>query len=521
MLINDRNPISVWRHTTKVPRFAAISESLNCDVCVIGAGITGISCAFQLSKAGKSVVVLEDGLIAGGETKRTTAHLSTLIDSNYAKIIQYHGIEKAKKVYESLVKAVDEIENIVNTEEINCDFSRLEGCLMLSADMNENVLQKEYQACLDVGFENIDYIENFPLLNGAISKAISFPDQAQFHILKYLFGLVKICKNQGVKFLCRTHVTEIKDGQPALIKTHLGHTVSADSVIVATNSPISDFVKVHTKQAAYRSYAIGLSVKTGSVPLALYWDCEEPYHYMRLQNVDDNPDEQILIVGGEDHRTGQADDSNERFERLEKYTRSFYPDAGELKYNWSGQIYESVDGLSFIGRDPAHGENIYIATGDSGMGMTHGTISGLLLTDMILGKENHWQELYDPSRKVFNASIEYLKENVSSVAQYASYLKPPLVDSENALKNGEGGVIIRDGYHVAIYKDENGLLHEKSAYCPHMKGIVCFNGLEKTWDCPVHGARFTVEGKVIDGPANCNLDEARKEFQVDYKNKAS
>ncbi len=514
-----RNPISFWTHNTQVARFAAISESLKCDVCVIGAGITGLNCAYQLSKEGKSVVVLEDGLISGGETRRTTAHISTLVDSLYSQIIQWHGLEKSRQVFESLTRAIDEIERIVQNEKIECDFSRLEGCLFQSTGIDESALQKEYQACLDVGFSDIDYIKDFPLLNGASTSAVSFPNQAQFHILKYVNGMVDACKRQGVKFLCRTHVTEINDGHPATVQTHLGHTVKAGAIIVATNSPISDFVKVHTKQAPYRTYAVGLRVKAGAVPMALYWDTEDPYHYIRLQNLDDNLEEQILIVGGEDHRTGQADDACERFARLEKFARAFYPDAMDLQYSWSGQIYESVDGLSFIGRDPGHGDNIHIATGDSGMGMTHGTISGLLITDLIMGRENEWAHIYDPSRKVFNASFEYVKENVNSLSQYSSYLKPPVLTSVDELKEGEGGVIIRDGYHVAVYKDQDGILHEKSAYCPHMKGVVCFNGLEKTWDCPVHGARFTADGKVIDGPANFDLEDARQEFSVEYENK--
>ncbi len=516
MFKDVRKPISVWTHTADVPRFAAISESVEIDVCVIGSGITGVNCAYQLSKAGKSVVVLEDGIIGGGETKRTTAHLSTVIDSLYEKIINWHGLDNAKLVYKSLNLALDEIENIVINEKIDCDFTRLDGCLMLTPSMNEDVLEKEYRACLEVGFENIDYIKNFPLLNGGSTSAITFENQAQFHVLKYLSGMVNACRRQGVKFLCRTHVTDIEDGNPAIVHTNLGHIVKANSIIVATNSPVSDLVKVHTKQAPYRTYVIGLVVPDGAIPLALYWDTDDPYHYIRLQKLDDK---QLLIVGGQDHRTGQANDAEERFAKLEKYARNFYPDAGELAYKWSGQIYESVDGLSFIGHDPAHGENIYIATGDSGMGMTHATISGLLLTDLITGKHNDFAKLYDPSRKVFNATIDYMKENMNSLSQYATYLKPPVLYSVDDLKAGEGGVIIRDGYHVAVYKDENGALHERSAYCPHMKGVVCFNALEKTWDCPVHGARFNTEGKVLDGPANCDLDKARKEFKVEIADK--
>ncbi|MCW5822773.1 MAG: FAD-dependent oxidoreductase [Cyanobacteria bacterium TGS_CYA1] len=512
-----RKPISVWTQTYEVPRFASISEPLDCDICIIGGGITGLNCAYQLSRAGKSVVVLEDGIIASGETKSTTAHISTVIDSLYQNIIRFHGDESARLVFQSLETAVDEIANIIEQENINCDFARVEGCLFNSHYDSHTDLQKEYEACLKVGFKNIDLIENFPLLNGSSTKAITFPNQAQFHILKYMSGLVEACRKRNVRFHTRTHVTEIIDGKRPTVYTNLGHWVKADSVIVATNSPISDFVKVHTKQAPYRTYAIAMLVNKGTVPQALYWDTEDPYHYIRLQDLDDEPELQLLIVGGEDHRTGQSNDAKKRFTKLEKYARAFCPNGGDIAFKWSGQIYESVDGLSFIGKDPAHNENIYIATGDSGMGMTHATLSGLILTDAILGKENRFANLYEPSRKVFNASLEYLKENVNSLSQYSSYITPPSLSNIDDLRPGQGGVIMRDGYHVAMYKDEKGILHEKSAYCPHMKGVVCFNGLEKTWDCPVHGARFNLEGKVLDGPANDNLDEARKEFKVDIR----
>lgn len=520
-----RKPISVWTQTFDVPRFASISESLECDVCIIGAGISGLNCAYQLSKAGKSVVVLEGGIIASGETKSTTAHISVVIDSLYQNIVRLHGEDNARLVYQSLKTAVDEIEEIILTENIDCDFTRLEGCLFDSKIDSHTDLQKEYEACLKVGFEDIDLIQNFPLLNGATTRAITFPQQAQFHILKYITGLVEACRKRNVRFHTRNHVTQITDGKRPIVHTNLGHVVKTNSVIVATNSPISDFVKVHTKQAPYRTYAIGLKVKKGTVPQALYWDTENPYHYMRLQDIDMDSNgqipidinEQILIVGGEDHRTGQSNDAKERFDRLEKYARAFFPDAGDVEFKWSGQIYESVDGLSFIGKDPAHDGNIYIATGDSGMSMSHATLSGLILKDFILGKNNFFADLYDPSRKVFNASFEYLKENVNSLSQYSSYITPPELNSPDDLKPGQGGVLVRDGYHVAVFKDEKGMLHEKSAYCPHMKGVVCFNALEKTWDCPVHGARFNLEGKVLDGPANENLYDARKEFEVDIR----
>jgi Rieske Fe-S protein len=275
-------------------------------------------------------------------------------------------------------------------------------------------------------------------------------------------------------------------------------------VVVATNTPINDRFAIHTKQAPYTTYVIAARVAEGDVPRALYWDTEDPYHYVRLRGCRGYD---LLIVGGEDHKSGQAQDGDARFSRLAAWTREHFPAAGRIEFQWAGQVMEPVDCVAFIGRNPGDSDNVYIVTGDSGMGMTHGAIAGILLPDLIAGRQSPWQSLYDPSRKALRAPLEYTKENLNVAAQYVEdYLSPGDISSPDDLAPGEGGLLRRGVTKVAMYRDERGTLHECSAVCPHLGCIVSFNAVEKTWDCPCHGSRFDGSGRVIVGPANRDLE---------------
>jgi Rieske Fe-S protein len=251
------------------------------------------------------------------------------------------------------------------------------------------------------------------------------------------------------------------------------------------------------------TYVIGARVPRGAVMKALYWDTEDPYHYVRLQTLDDEND--LLIVGGEDHKTGQADDTRERHVRLEAWARARFPRMGPVDFTWAGQVMETIDGLAFIGRNSLDKDNVFVVTGDSGMGMTHGTIAGMLLTDLILGRENPWATLYDPSRKTLRAAGEYAKEALNMAAQYRDWVTGGDVGSVDEIARDSGAVLRRGLKKVAVYRDEDGTLHERSAVCPHLGCIVQWNPSEKTWDCPCHGSRFDKLGTVLNGPANRDL----------------
>lgn len=286
-----------------------------------------------------------------------------------------------------------------------------------------------------------------------------------------------------------------------------GGSVTANAVIVATNSPFNDRVAMHTKQSAYRTFVIGARVDESNVPRALLWDTVDPYHYVRLTHDENGA---LLIIGGEDHKTGQEDDGINRFSRLEAWGKQHFPALGETVFRWSGQVLEPSDGLAFIGRNP-NDESIYIATGDSGMGMTHGAIAGILLCDLVCGRDNAWSKLYDPSRQMTHSIVDFAQENLNVVAQFADWVKDGDVKSSDGIAAGEGAVLRRGLSKVAAYRDESGALHERSAVCPHLGCIVSWNSLEKSWDCPCHGSRFDVTGCVLNGPANRDLGEVESE----------
>jgi Rieske Fe-S protein len=301
----------------------------------------------------------------------------------------------------------------------------------------------------------------------------------------------------------------MEGGKPARVETSPGAVVTADAIVVATNTPVNDLVAIHTKQSGYMTYVLGARVPRGSVARALFWDTPDPYHYIRLQTVPEGSrNSDLLICGGEDHKVGQKDDANRRFAVLERWTRERFPMMKEIEFRWSGEVMEPVDGLAFIGKNPMDSDNVFIATGDSGNGMTHGTIAGILLTDLIMERKNDWADLYDPSRVTLGAIKEFAKENINVAGQYADLVTPGEIDSVKEIKNGSGAIIRRGLSKVAAYRDDAGELHEVSAVCRHLGCIVDWNSFEKTWDCPCHGSRYDALGKVIMGPANSDLPPA-------------
>jgi glycine/D-amino acid oxidase-like deaminating enzyme/nitrite reductase/ring-hydroxylating ferredoxin subunit len=491
---------SVWMASADIPAGPALTKDLSVDVCVVGAGIAGLTTAYLLANEGRSVVVVDDGRIAGGETSRTTAHLVNALDDRYYEIESIHGEKGARLAAESHTAAIDRIEAIVAKEEIDCELERLDGYLFVPPGESMEVLDRELEATHRAGLADVERVARAPLTDFDTGPSLRFPRQAQFHPLKYLDAMARAIEEKGGQIFNRTHAEEFKDGVSCEVKTDKGR-VSAGAIVVATNTPVNDWVAIHTKQAAYRTFVIGLRIPKGSVTKALYWDTPDPYHYVRLQSMGNDD---VLIVGGEDHKTGQADDADERFERLEGWTRERFPVAKEVGFRWSGQIMEPIDSLAFIGRNPGD-KNIYVVTGDSGNGMTHGTIAGILLTDLIQGRKNDWETLYDPSRVSLKAAPGFAKENLNVAAQYRDYVTGGDVEAVREIAQGTGAVVREGLKKVAVYRDSKGELHKRSAVCPHLGCIVGWNSTEKTWDCPCHGSRFDPHGKVLNGPAISGL----------------
>lgn len=506
---------SVWMESGEITVDTALTNDMHADVCVIGAGISGMTTAYLLLKEGKSVVILDDGPVGGGQTERTTAHLSNAIDDRYIAIESWHGQDGARLAAESHTAAIAMIETIVARKAIDCDFERLDGFLFSPADIGPELLHSELQAARRAGVADVELVQSSPLSSFDTGACLRFPHQGQFHPRKYLAGLTKVIRQMGGKIFTETRAEKIECGPPAHVTTRKGFVITAADVVVATNTPFNDFITMHTKQAAYMSYVLGFRVPRGTVPHALFWDTEDPYHYVRLQSLPVNtaadesrgesPTEELLIVGGEDHKTGQANDAQERYTRLEEWTREHFPMAGARCCEWSGQVLETMDGLAYIGRNPMDGPNIYIATGDSGQGMTHGTIAGILLTDLIMERDNPWESLYDPARKTLKAAENFVKENVNVALQYGAWLTAGDISSTDDIMTGTGAVVRRGLSKIAAYRDPTGTLHECSAVCPHLGCIVEWNANESTWDCPCHGSRFDKQGALLCGPANSDL----------------
>jgi glycine/D-amino acid oxidase-like deaminating enzyme/nitrite reductase/ring-hydroxylating ferredoxin subunit len=450
------------------------------------------------------VVVLDDGRVGGGMTSATSAHLSNAIDAGYVEMERLHGVEGARIVAASHTAAIDCIEKIVGDERMACDFERVDGYLFQGqSDWDPD---EELAAARRARVPGVALVSGAPLESFDTGPCVIFPRQAQFDPLKYLSGVARAIQRAGGRIYTGTHVDEIQGGASAEVRAGK-HIVRTRGVVVATNTPVNDRVAIHTKQAPYMTYVIGLRIPSGSVTAALYWDAEDPYHYVRVVSGAAAGGDDLLLVGGEDHKSGQADDTAERHGRLEDWARHRFPTVKDCEFVWGGQVMEPADGIAYIGINPLDANNVYVATGDAGMGLTHGTIAGMLLSDLFLGRTNDWAELYNPARKPFKAAGEYVKEAVNMAAQYGDWITGGDVESVEQILRDSGAVLRRGLTKVAVYRDGTGKVHEYSAVCPHLGCIVQWNAAEKTWDCPCHGSRFDKLGAVINGPANKSLSK--------------
>jgi glycine/D-amino acid oxidase-like deaminating enzyme/nitrite reductase/ring-hydroxylating ferredoxin subunit len=487
-------PLWLEEHGLEVP--GRLEGDAEAEVAVVGAGIAGLTTAYLLAREGRSVVVLDDGPVAGGESSRTTAHLSNAIDDRFATLEQVRGPEIARTAAEAHRQAIDAIGRIAATEGIECGFARVPGFLF-AGEAGADGLRAELAAARRAGVA-VSWEDSSPL-PGWPGSCLHFTEQGQIHPLAYLGGLRRAVERAGGRIHGATRVVEVEGGSSVRLACQHGPEVRAGAAVIATNSPFVDRFAMHTKLFAYRTYAIAAPVPVDAVPPGLYWDDLDPYHYVRL-----SPHRGLLqlVVGGEDHKTGQADDGAERWRRLEEWARARFPQMGAVAARWSGQVLETLDGLAYIGRNPVGDEPVFIATGDSGMGITHGTIAGLMLADLVQGRSHPWEAAFDPRRKPLRGAAEWVRENLNVARQYVEGLRA----EDRELAPGEGAVIERDGRKIAAYCDDAGELHERSAVCPHLQCVVAWNSAEHTWDCPCHGSRFDARGRVLNGPAYQDLE---------------
>ena len=501
---------SLWTPTVDERVYPGLDRSHTVDVAVIGAGVTGVTTARLLKDAGRKVALVESRRVGLGETGKTTAHLTQVLDTRFQTLVSNFGFDGAQLAVASQGAAIARIARFVEERRIDCQFEWLPGYLFAQNEGDAHELEKEREIAVRLGLD-VEPVSNLTL-PFPIVRALRFPKQAQVHPRRYLLGLVEGIDGNGSHVFEDTQVLDIEHealGDEYRLVTDRG-VLRARDVVVAAHVPISNKVLFHTKLAAYRTYAVAVALPDDG-PKGMFWDMASPYHYIRWQRVDGVC---YLIVGGEDHKVGESDNTREPFQRLEDYLLSrFGRTVKATDFRWSGQIIEPADGLPYIGRGPGM-DHLYVATGYAGNGMTSGTLAGMLIADEIVGKVNPWRDLYDPARfKPVASAKNFIGENVTFPKHLIADRLKGLAgaDALETLAPGEGRLVKIEGGKLAVYKNTHGELVTLSPVCTHLGCLVNWNTTQKSWDCACHGSRFDPQGRVLNGPATAAL-EARELF---------
>ncbi len=499
---------SYWQDSSSMARYPALDRNLNVDVAIIGAGITGLTAAYLLKRAGRTVAVIDRSRCGGVDSGHTTAHVTCVTDLDLSELVNTFGRDHAQAAWDAGLAAIAQIDTIVGDEEIDCHWEWVPGykfaALTADAASDARRFQKEAALATDLGFE-ASFLEAVPFFD---RPGVEFGGQGRFHPRKYLAALAALVHGNGSHVFEHTESEEIA-AEPLSVKAN-GQTIACDYVVVATHNPLvgktglASATLFQTKLSLYSSYVLGGRVPKGTVPDALYWDTADPYHYLRI---DPHRDHDYVIFGGQDHKTGQAPDTEACYRALESALKRILPRI-DLTHRWSGQVIETNDGLPFIGESAARQ---FVATGYAGNGMTFGTIAGMMARDAAIGRRNPWDELFDTGRtKVRGGAWDYLKEN----KDYPYYLirdrlAGPEGKSLRDVKRGKGKILEIDGERVAAWRSDAGKVTLLSPICTHMGCVVDWNEAESTWDCPCHGSRFKPNGEVLAGPAESPLPRAR------------
>jgi glycine/D-amino acid oxidase-like deaminating enzyme/nitrite reductase/ring-hydroxylating ferredoxin subunit len=491
-----------WQDTP-MPRFARIERNERADVVVVGGGITGLTAAYLLAGAGKSVTLLERERCAQIDTGHTSAHLTMVVDESLTDLVAHFGRDHAQAVWDAGLAAVAQIDAIVRAEEIVCGFDWVPGYLhgpLGAPGDSRDAFVEEAKLAADLGFD-ASFVDQVPFVGG---PGVRFDGQARLHPRKYLSALARAAESRGVRIHEHSPAEEFTD-TPMTVKAN-GCTIACDYVVLATHTPLMGHASLasatlfQTKLALYTSYVVGGRAEKGRIDDALFWDTADPYHFLRLEP---HRDHDFVIFGGEDHKTGQAADTEACYDRLSRTLGALVPGIA-ITHRWSGQVIDTPDGLPYIGETA---ERQFAATGFSGNGLTFGTLGGMMACDRLLERENPWTDLFDTGRKKIRGGLwDYVREN----KDYPYYLVRDRFAgaagrSLRALRRGEGKVIELDGEKVAAFRDESGAAIVRSAVCTHMGCLVQWNAAERTWDCPCHGSRFKPNGDVIAGPAETPL----------------
>jgi len=471
------------------------------DVIVVGGGITGITTALLLQKAGKKVVLAEAHTIGFGTTGGTTAHLNTLLDTPYNIIAKNFNDRAAEQVATLSAQAINLIKHNIKEYNIDCGYADAVAYLYAQDEKQEKELDEIYNATKAAGVD-VSISSKIPV-PVPFTKALAAKDQGRFHPAKYIYGIAKAFEDLGGILLQGCAVTAVKDDEYLQIQTSLG-VIEAANIIYATHIP-PGINLLHFRCAPYRSYAMAFTLKDENYPDGLAYDMYDPYHYFRSQEVDG---QQYLIAGGDDHKTGHEENTENCFRSLESYVRKFY-NVDEAAFKWSSEYFDPADGLPYIGHLPGSPDNYFVATGFGGNGMTYGTGSAIILCDIITKGQSEYQELFNPNRiKPVAGFANFITENASVVKDFIGMrIGIEKLTELSELAHNEAKIVKYEGKKLGIYKDENGKIHAVNPICTHAKCIVAWNNTEKSWDCPCHGGRFSCDGEVLTGPPREPLEK--------------
>ncbi|MDK0765189.1 FAD-dependent oxidoreductase [Clostridium perfringens] len=476
---------SVWSESCKFRKRDALNKDIKTDVLVIGAGIAGVLTAYMLKQKGREVVVIDAAEIASGNTKNTTAKITSQHDLIYSKLIAEFGEEKARQYAKANELAIKKYKEIIEDKRIECDFEEKPAYVY---SLNEiDVLKEEVEAAKNLGID-AEFVDeaNLPF---KINGAVKFNNQAQFNPLKFLKGI----SNELIIYE-NTRALEIKEN---LVVTS-GGNITANNIVVATHYPIMNapgyyFMKMHQE----RSYVLALE-NTSEID-GMYIDLNKEGYSFRTYN-------NLLLLGGISHRTGENEEGGS-YDELRKVAKNLYPKAKE-KYYWSAQDCMTIDGIPYIGRYSSETSNIYVATGFNKWGMTSSMVSAMIISDMILEKENDFSEIFSPRRFDLSLSINNIANDLIETAKNFIAQKVSIPSSEiEHIKNGHGGIIEYNGEKVGVYKNKEGKEFFVSTKCTHLGCQLSWNADELTWDCPCHGSRFDYKGRLIGSPATKDLIE--------------
>lgn len=478
--------------TCPFPNRPPLSGDLRVDVAVVGGGIVGILTAARLQEAGLRVALLESRTFASGVTGYTTAKLTAVHTTIYSTLDKHFGEDKARLYAEANARAIDWAEQ----QESECDFARLPLTLYVDQPAEREILTRERDAATRAGLacELLDHADvPFPTVG-----ALRFPHQAQFHIRKFLRPFVDRLEHAFES----TRVLEIEEGEPCEVHTDRG-TVRADHVVLATMFPIFDPGLYWARLHVYRDYAMAVRLD-GPLPKEMFVGAGETSTTYRTHRDDQG---ELLVVSGLHHKEGEHSDLRHYYAQLEREVRAHFP-VREVAYRWSAQDYKTLDGIPYIGRISPNAQRVYVATGFDGWGMSTGIVSSELISDLILGRESPYEELYDPNRFKPTASMGQLASNVANATQHLvlERLSQGAKLKAGTLEPGEGAILETEEGKAGVFRDESGRLHALSPYCTHMGCQLSWNSAEHSWDCGCHGSRFSITGQVLQGPAVKDLE---------------